>query len=166
MVMPPLNPRAMSLQHYALDSCHNPGRVLHAFDINELANKGVLALVSDHSRFLTTCQQCITTTSPRLLLAAGISVCATLARACLYIASYEFTQPSAVRAEAVSRTTYQAYQADIFLMSPPCQPFTRNGKQEGSADPRCKSFLFLLDLIARMKVKLFRMHRVRHVVSF
>ncbi|KXJ21387.1 DNA (cytosine-5)-methyltransferase [Exaiptasia diaphana] len=40
--------------------------------------------------------------------------------------------------------------ADIFLMSPPCQPFTRVGLQGDSSDPRTKSFLHLMDLILRM----------------
>ena len=34
---------------------------------------------------------------------------------------------------------------DIILMSPPCQPFTRQGNQNGMNDNRAKSFLCLID---------------------
>lgn len=36
------------------------------------------------------------------------------------------------------------------MMSPPCQPFTRLGLQGDMADPRTKSFLFILDLLPRL----------------
>ena len=37
-------------------------------------------------------------------------------------------------------------------MSPPCQPFTRQGRQAGLADARCKSFVYVTQLLKRMKV--------------
>ncbi|XP_015765022.1 PREDICTED: tRNA (cytosine(38)-C(5))-methyltransferase-like [Acropora digitifera] len=40
--------------------------------------------------------------------------------------------------------------ADVFLMSPPCQPFTRLGLQAASKDPRTKSFLHILDLLPKL----------------
>lgn len=36
------------------------------------------------------------------------------------------------------------FKADIYLMSPPCQPYTRTGHQNQAADPRSKSFLAFL----------------------
>uniref|UniRef100_A0A8C2EC38 tRNA (cytosine(38)-C(5))-methyltransferase n=1 Tax=Cyprinus carpio TaxID=7962 RepID=A0A8C2EC38_CYPCA len=36
---------------------------------------------------------------------------------------------------------------DMILMSPPCQPFTRIGLQGDVADPRTKSFLYILELL-------------------
>ena len=40
--------------------------------------------------------------------------------------------------------------AQCWTMSPPCQPYTRQGKQEASKDSRAKSFLHLLDLLVEM----------------
>ncbi|XP_007436975.2 tRNA (cytosine(38)-C(5))-methyltransferase isoform X1 [Python bivittatus] len=39
---------------------------------------------------------------------------------------------------------------DMILMSPPCQPFTRIGRQEGISDPRTKSFLYILDILPKL----------------
>jgi tRNA (cytosine38-C5)-methyltransferase len=38
-------------------------------------------------------------------------------------------------------------------MSPPCQPYTRIGLQQGSVDARAKSFLHLLDVLGEMQHK-------------
>lgn len=38
-------------------------------------------------------------------------------------------------------------------MSPPCQPYTRIGLQQGSVDARAKSFLHLLKVLGEMKNK-------------
>ncbi|XP_071341640.1 tRNA (cytosine(38)-C(5))-methyltransferase isoform X2 [Trachinotus anak] len=39
----------------------------------------------------------------------------------------------------------------MILMSPPCQPFTRIGLQGDISDPRTKSFLYILDLLPRLR---------------
>ena len=41
--------------------------------------------------------------------------------------------------------------AHCWTMSPPCQPYTRQGKQEASKDARAKSFLHILDLLVEMQ---------------
>jgi tRNA (cytosine38-C5)-methyltransferase len=46
-----------------------------------------------------------------------------------------------------------AYAADLWLMAPPCQPFTRQGKQLGAADSRSSSFLHLLAQLQLMQVQ-------------
>jgi len=43
------------------------------------------------------------------------------------------------------------FNADIWTMSPPCQPYTRQGKQEESSDPRAKSFLNILKILGSME---------------
>ncbi|XP_061714864.1 tRNA (cytosine(38)-C(5))-methyltransferase isoform X1 [Cydia pomonella] len=39
---------------------------------------------------------------------------------------------------------------NIILMSPPCQPFTRNGKFLDKNDPRTNSFTYLLDILSQL----------------
>lgn len=41
----------------------------------------------------------------------------------------------------------------MILMSPPCQPFTRQGNQNGSNDARAQSFLSLIELIPKYVYK-------------
>ncbi|KAI8503900.1 tRNA (cytosine-5-)-methyltransferase [Branchiostoma belcheri] len=45
---------------------------------------------------------------------------------------------------------FESWNADVFMMSPPCQPFTRVGLKGDTADPRTKSFLYILDILRRM----------------
>ena len=43
------------------------------------------------------------------------------------------------------------YKADIWAMSPPCQPYTRNNAlQKDDSDPRSKSFLHLCNLLTQL----------------
>eukprot|EP01064_Diplonema_japonicum_P017033 TRINITY_DN25094_c0_g1_i1.p1 TRINITY_DN25094_c0_g1~~TRINITY_DN25094_c0_g1_i1.p1 ORF type:complete len:409 (+),score=81.64 TRINITY_DN25094_c0_g1_i1:36-1229(+) len=37
--------------------------------------------------------------------------------------------------------------AEMWLLAPPCQPYTRQGSRKGSEDPRAVSFLTMLDLL-------------------
>src|ERR1044072_2429252 len=41
--------------------------------------------------------------------------------------------------------------ADLWWMSPPCQPYTRRGKCRDLDDPRSRGFLHLLELIDRLR---------------
>ncbi|CAG8719051.1 4745_t:CDS:2, partial [Dentiscutata erythropus] len=52
--------------------------------------------------------------------------------------------------ESLPLEYYDSYKADIWLMSPPCQPYTRTGLHRGSEDIRSKSFIYLVDLLAKM----------------
>eukprot|EP00127_Corallochytrium_limacisporum_P005969 Clim_evm46s215 gene=Clim_evmTU46s215 len=53
--------------------------------------------------------------------------------------------------EKVSMKELNGHNGDIWLMSPPCQPYTRQGLQKGSEDPRAASFLHLLEIIKEME---------------
>lgn len=46
---------------------------------------------------------------------------------------------------------YEKMSADIWLLSPPCQPFTRGGKQQDAADARSTGFLYLLHILRTMQ---------------
>ncbi|XP_008290158.1 tRNA (cytosine(38)-C(5))-methyltransferase isoform X1 [Stegastes partitus] len=52
--------------------------------------------------------------------------------------------------EGISLDDFNKLSFDMILMSPPCQPFTRIGLQGDTADPRTKSFLYILDLLPRL----------------
>eukprot|EP00049_Salpingoeca_infusionum_P004361 m.78292 g.78292 ORF g.78292 m.78292 type:complete len:215 (+) comp12531_c0_seq3:180-824(+) len=43
------------------------------------------------------------------------------------------------------------YQADVYMMSPPCQPYTRTGHQQGIDDSRSKSFVYILNAIRTLE---------------
>ncbi|KAJ2305220.1 hypothetical protein IWW55_002045 [Coemansia sp. RSA 2706] len=55
--------------------------------------------------------------------------------------------------EALPMSMFEALKADLWTMSPPCQPYTRQGLQRGSDDMRSKSFLFLIDLLGKLQRK-------------
>ncbi|XP_027881947.1 tRNA (cytosine(38)-C(5))-methyltransferase isoform X1 [Xiphophorus couchianus] len=52
--------------------------------------------------------------------------------------------------EGIPLDDFNKLSFDMIMMSPPCQPFTRLGLQGDIADPRCKSFLFILELLPRL----------------
>ncbi|RCI06493.1 tRNA (cytosine-5-)-methyltransferase, partial [Rhizopus stolonifer] len=55
--------------------------------------------------------------------------------------------------ETLSTKYYDDMAADVWTMSPPCQPYTRIGLQQGSEDARAKSFLHLLKVLGEMQNK-------------
>lgn len=57
------------------------------------------------------------------------------------------------------------YKADAWLLSPPCQPYTRQGLQKHSADARAFSFIKIIELIQNM-LQPPKMLFVENVVGF
>ncbi|KFO89294.1 tRNA (cytosine(38)-C(5))-methyltransferase, partial [Buceros rhinoceros silvestris] len=53
--------------------------------------------------------------------------------------------------EGITLKEFDKLSFDMILMSPPCQPFTRIGLQGDVADPRTKSFLYILDILPRLQ---------------
>ncbi|KAI9142332.1 S-adenosyl-L-methionine-dependent methyltransferase [Paraphysoderma sedebokerense] len=51
--------------------------------------------------------------------------------------------------ESIPVSKFNKYRADLWTMSPPCQPYSRQkcSKQEGSKDSRAKSFIYLMDTV-------------------
>ncbi|KAL5559298.1 hypothetical protein UlMin_035509 [Ulmus minor] len=67
--------------------------------------------------------------------------------------------------QSLSAADLDSYGAHAWLLSPPCQPYTRQGLQKQSDDPRAFSFLKILELIqhsSRPPIMLF----VENVVGF
>ncbi|XP_060208272.1 tRNA (cytosine(38)-C(5))-methyltransferase 2 isoform X2 [Lycium barbarum] len=52
--------------------------------------------------------------------------------------------------QTLSAANLDGYNADAWLLSPPCQPYTRQGLQKGSSDARASSFLKILELIPQL----------------
>ncbi|XP_038052659.1 tRNA (cytosine(38)-C(5))-methyltransferase-like [Patiria miniata] len=52
--------------------------------------------------------------------------------------------------QSITLEEFNEWDADIFLMSPPCQPFTRVGLKGDINDPRTQSFFHLLEMLPRL----------------
>lgn len=52
--------------------------------------------------------------------------------------------------ERISCEDVDSLEADVWLMSPPCQPFTRSGRKLDVEDTRTKALLHLIELIPRL----------------
>jgi hypothetical protein len=65
----------------------------------------------------------------------------------------QFEKPISI--EKLTKKQIELIKADIWMMSPPCQPHTRQhtNQKEDVDDPRSKSFLHLCDLISTMEVE-------------
>ena len=67
---------------------------------------------------------------------------------------------------SLTNTILDKYSAsDLWLLSPPCQPYTRQGKQKDTEDPRAESFLHLISVIPTMANPP-RMLLIENVVGF
>ncbi|XP_024534053.1 DNA (cytosine-5)-methyltransferase isoform X1 [Selaginella moellendorffii] len=61
-------------------------------------------------------------------------------------------RPNQGNIQRLSVSDLDKYEADAWLLSPPCQPYTRQGLQKDSADARASSFLKLLDTISSLSI--------------
>ena len=53
--------------------------------------------------------------------------------------------------DSLPYTYFSSFAATLWLLSPPCQPYTRTGLQKGCADERAKSFLHIMDALESME---------------
>ncbi|ORY69234.1 S-adenosyl-L-methionine-dependent methyltransferase [Neocallimastix californiae] len=53
--------------------------------------------------------------------------------------------------ESIPVSKDSTYRADMWLASPPCQPYTSQGLNKDSVDERSKSFLFLINSIPKLE---------------
>ncbi len=73
-------------------------------------------------------------------------------RGALGVYSANFPHPLAARTiESVSAAELAEIGADLWWMSPPCQPFTRRGRQRDDEDPRSWALLALLQRIGEVR---------------
>ena len=57
------------------------------------------------------------------------------------------------RSVQVPRDLLEQADAQLWMLAPPCQPYTRRGLQQDADDARARSFLKLIDWIADMQVR-------------
>eukprot|EP00850_Spirogloea_muscicola_P003945 SM000016S01933 [mRNA] locus=s16:758452:762292:+ [translate_table: standard] len=74
-------------------------------------------------------------------------------------------RPSQGNVQRLSVRELDKYDSDVWLMSPPCQPYTRQGLKKDSSDGRATSFLSLLEKLQKMR-KPPRYLLVENVVGF
>ncbi|ETN81365.1 C-5 cytosine-specific DNA methylase [Necator americanus] len=69
------------------------------------------------------------------------------------IYAYNFPKTSLLQnnIQALTVEKLDKLHADLWMMSPPCQPFTRKGLQRGISDHRCDSLVILLEKLKQMK---------------
>ena len=85
---------------------------------------------------------------PEVDLAAAIDIHRGAAE--VYAANYQ--HPFWVREiQSIAIDELIALHANLWWMSPPCQPYTLRGQRRDVADPRAQSLLRLIDLIADCK---------------
>lgn len=66
--------------------------------------------------------------------------------------------------EKLSVKQLEAYKADMWLLAPPCQPYTRRGLQKDADDWRANSFMTLLLKIPQMQVTRKRILMLKNTV--
>jgi site-specific DNA-cytosine methylase len=72
-------------------------------------------------------------------------------RRALGVYRLSFPHPTLTRTiEALSAPELAGFRADLWWLSPPCQPFTRRGLGRDDQDPRSASLLALLDRLAEL----------------
>jgi site-specific DNA-cytosine methylase len=72
-------------------------------------------------------------------------------RRALAVHQRSFGHPTLARTlEGLSADELAAFGADLWWLSPPCQPFTRRGLRKDDRDPRSRSLLALLDQLERI----------------
>ncbi|XP_074261081.1 tRNA (cytosine(38)-C(5))-methyltransferase isoform X3 [Saimiri boliviensis] len=69
----------------------------------------------------------------------------------VYRYNFPHTQLLAKTIEGITLQEFDRLSFDMILMSPPCQPFTRIGRQGDMTDSRTNSFLYILDILPRLQ---------------
>ncbi|KAK8808500.1 hypothetical protein WA158_008401 [Blastocystis sp. Blastoise] len=70
-----------------------------------------------------------------------------------YLHNYPETEYIQKDIKGIRVKTLEKLHADIWLLSPPCQPHTRNGLQKGADDARSCGFLHIIDLLKEIEYK-------------
>eukprot|EP00884_Botryococcus_braunii_P002845 jgi/Botrbrau1/12561/Bobra.0169s0096.1 len=69
----------------------------------------------------------------------------------VYEHNFKF-RPKQGTLSSITAAQLDRYAAEIWMLSPPCQPYTRRGARRDADDPRASSFLHLISLLQHLKV--------------
>ena len=69
----------------------------------------------------------------------------------VYRFNFPGTNQKARNIESLTSNELNKLKPDVIMMSPPCQPFTRVGRKLDVSDPRCASFLHLVDILSQLE---------------
>jgi len=76
-----------------------------------------------------------------------------------YTQNFPYGPPATTKTiESLSAKDISRYEAEMWMLSPPCQPYTRIGKQRDVDDPRAQSFLHLIALLPQLT------HRPNYII--
>jgi DNA (cytosine-5)-methyltransferase 1 len=82
----------------------------------------------------------------------GIAAAVDISRKALNVYARNFQHPATAREIAsIPVATLRQWDADLWWLSPPCQPYTQRGLQRDVDDPRAESLLVLLERIAELR---------------
>ncbi len=102
-------------------------------------------------------------------LGLNIKVCAALDQSPAALTVYRTNFPDhpavLVNLEGVKGEDLVSYGADLWWMSPPCQPYGVRGGQRDVADTRARSLIRILDLLARLRENILPEHFALENVS-
>jgi len=68
----------------------------------------------------------------------------------VYRFNFPNTNQQSRNIESLSVAEVDKLQPDVIMMSPPCQPFTRVGNKLDIQDPRCSSFLHVVEILPQL----------------
>lgn len=82
--------------------------------------------------------------------AAQVVAAVDVSRVALGVYAHNFAHPLVAAAvESLTAADLRRFRADLWWLSPPCQPFTRRGLGRDLDDPRARGLVALLDHLAR-----------------
>jgi site-specific DNA-cytosine methylase len=97
---------------------------------------------------------------------AEIVAAVDISRAALGVYAHNFPHPTVAREiETLPATMLADWNADLWWLSPPCQPYTRRGAQRDVDDPRARSLLILIDRIADVRPRFVALENVPDFAS-
>src|SRR5688500_15108312 len=83
---------------------------------------------------------------------AEVAAAVDISRRALEVYAHNFPHPTVAREiETLPADLLRAWGADLWWLSPPCQPYTRRGAQRDVDDPRARSLLTLIERMADLR---------------
>ncbi len=100
---------------------------------------------------------CTAAVGSRATVAAAVDV----NREALAVYSHNFPHPVEARTiESLKASAFRAFDADLWWLSPPCQPFTERGLRRDVDDPRARPFLVLVERLEEIRPRYVAMENV------